>query len=118
MVEFKKIKYNHWIFKLPYIRRFFGMTIAPILYIKEDYVPYTTLLHEKVHLRQQKNRWFFIFYFFPVYLLKWIKGVFKYGFTMGAYFSIDWEREAYVLITPGFLTRMGYPELDSNPFEG
>jgi hypothetical protein len=115
-MEFKKIKYNYWIFQLPYINRFFGMTVAPNLYLKEDYIPGTLLDHEKVHLRQQGNRWKFIFYFFPLYLIKWGIGVTKYGFTMGAYFSIDWEREAYVLTTPGFLSRMGYPELDNNPF--
>ena len=116
VTKFDHIYYNHWVFKLPYIKRFYGMTIAPNLYLKEDYIPPPLLAHEEVHLRQQKNRWYFIFWFFPLYILKWVNGILKYGFTMGAYYSIDWEREAYVLTTPGYLSRMGYPELDSNPF--
>jgi len=110
------VKYNHWIFKLPYIGRFAAMTVSPHIYVKGSSLSKIIRLHEEVHLRQQKNRWYFFFSYFPRYLFKWVKGIFKYGFTMGAYYSIDWEREAYVLITPGLLSRMGYPELDSNPF--
>jgi hypothetical protein len=111
------VKYNHWIFKLPYINRFAAMTVSPHIYVKGSKLHPLVKLHEEVHLKQQKNRWYFFSYYLPVYLLKWIKGIFTYGFTMGAYYSIDWEREAYVLITPGVLSRLGYPELDTNPFD-
>jgi len=111
------IKYNYWFFKLPYFKRFSGMTVYPNIYVSGSSIHPIIKAHEEVHLKQQKSRARFWFYFLPVYLLKWVKGIFKYGFTMGAYYSIDWEREAYVTVTPGFLSGMGYPELDTNPFD-
>ena len=113
---------NHWIFKLPYFKHFTAMTWAPNIYlnttITDTMVPLqmeTMLAHEEVHIEQQceeGNVWFLI-----QYIWKWCRNVFIYGFTMKAYFAIDWEREAYVLTTPGYLAYMGYEDLESNPFD-
>jgi hypothetical protein len=122
------VKYNYWFFKLPYFNRFSGMTVYPNIYVRGDTMHPLVQQHEEVHLIQQGSRLRFWFYFLPVYLLKWGWNVFKYKclirksefpyfyVSMKAYYAIDWEREAYVLTTPGFLTRIGYPDLDSNPF--
>lgn len=116
------VKRGHWVFKLPYFKRFTAMTWAPFVYLNVDIAdklskPEIDLLlaHEQVHVEQQSNVG--NYRFLIVYFWKWLKNVFKYGFTMKAYFAIDWEREAYVTITPGYLTYLGHEDLDSNPFE-
>lgn len=100
--------------KLPFLRQFGAMTVYPHIYTRHSELPKQMLRHEQVHLVQQKKQgWTY----YPIYFWKWIKNIRKYGFTMGAYFAIDWERQAYVLANPDYLTYAGYPELDSDPFQ-
>ena len=91
------------------------MTFYPNIYVKKDTLDPVTNAHEQVHLNQQKR--YGKYRYLIVYFWKWAKNIKKYGFGMKAYFAIDWEREAYHRITPGYLTYLGHPELDSNPFE-
>jgi len=120
--------YNHWFLNLPFFNRFGAMTVWPNILVGSDYIHPLTVKHEKIHLRQQRSKARFWFYFTPLYFLKWGVNVVRYGpvarnsegklrFNMKPYFAIDWEREAYVLTSPGLLTTLGYPDLDSNPFE-
>jgi hypothetical protein len=109
--------YGHWVFKLPYFNRFIAMTFLPNIYVNDDMtkkLPDRVLRHEEVHLRQQSEAG--KYWFLAKYFGEWIVNVFKYGFGMKAYYAISYEREAYVLTSPGLLTGIGYPELDSNPF--
>jgi len=109
------VKYNVRIFKLPYLNRFSAMTIYPHIYVRGGFLHPVVRQHEEVHLRQQKEQgWTY----YPIYFWKWFRNMFKYGPNMKAYYAIDWEREAYVLTTPGMLTQLGYKDLDSNPFKG
>lgn len=113
---------DHWIFKLPYFKHFSAMTWAPNVYLNTIITDHmhvmqvkTMLAHEQVHIKQQEgegNLWFLV-----QYIWKWIRNIFKYGFTMKAYYAIDWEREAYVLTTPGYLAYIGYVDLEENPFK-
>jgi len=130
---------NFWLLNRWPFDRFIAMTVYPSVYLRGTEINVVTLAHEKIHLIQQskarppkktiiKGRLRFFVYFLPLYFLKWIFNMFRYGplvknsegklkINMKPYFAIDWEREAYVLTTPGLLTNIGYPDLDSNPFD-
>lgn len=60
--------------------------IAPELRGDEDIV-----MHEKIHLAQQKELWVIPFY--VLYVLFWVKGLVKR--EENAYLSIPFEKEAY-----------------------
>ena len=104
---------DFFLFKLPYFKRFVAMTWEPNIYYNPrivDELPDIIRLHEEVHIEQQKRvgRKLFLL----IYILKWICNLFKYGFTMKAYYAIDWELEAYQKTTPGHLERLGYWDLE------
>jgi hypothetical protein len=111
-----EVKRGHWLFKLPYFNRFAAMTINPYIYINPkrldpDAIPVQLMAHETIHITQQQQEGSFTIYLMK-YLGKWVQNVFKYGFTMKAYFAIDWEVEAYCTVTPGYLTYLGHEDLE------
>ena len=107
---------DHFIFKLPYFKRFSAMTISPNIYINSsvinpESVPKTLIDHEMVHIFQQDNECCFLMYL-TKYIAKWFKNLFTYGFSMKAYYAIDWEVEAYSIANPGVLGMLGLGHLE------
>lgn len=76
-----------------------GITLYPFIfidkYIKNESEEYECLLvHEKVHIRQQK-KWFII-PFYIKYGIEYIINLIKYkGDTYKAYYNISFEKEAF-----------------------
>jgi hypothetical protein len=115
-VEATELKIGHFMFRLPYFKKFAAMTINPYIYINPkivnpDQVPILLVAHENIHIKQQEEVGLFLWYL-AKYCWKWFKNLFKYGFSMDAYYAIDWEVEAYCEATPGYLTYIGLKELE------
>jgi len=88
--------YRHPAFKLPFLRRFSAMTLAPfaILYRDApDKVDPLTRRHEAEHLAQARRVGLGRFY--ATYLLDWVRGLLRTGSLEEAYRQIRWEVEAY-----------------------
>ena len=88
--------YRHPAFKLPFLRRFTAMTLAPfaILYRDApDQVDPRTRRHEAEHLAQARRVGLGRFY--ATYLLDWARGLLRTGSLEEAYRGIRWEVEAY-----------------------
>lgn len=49
--------------------------------------------HEKIHIRQQQEM--LVIGFYIMYVYYWLKGIWAYGDSQIAYFSIPFEQEAY-----------------------
>ena len=88
--------YRHPAFRLPFLRRFSAMTLAPfwILYREGpgDVDP-VTRRHEAEHLAQARRVGLLTFY--GTYLWDWIRGLARTRDLDAAYRQIRWEVEAY-----------------------
>jgi len=88
--------YGHPAFRLPFLRRFSAMTLAPfwILYREaQDEVDRRTRRHEAEHLAQARRVGLITFY--RTYLWDWIRGLVRTRSLDAAYRQIRWEVEAY-----------------------
>ena len=90
--------YRHPAFRLPFLRRFSAMTVAPfwILYREgpEDVNP-VTRRHEAMHLAQARRVGLLTFY--GTYLWDWIRGLARTRDLDAAYRQIRWEVDAYAM---------------------
>ena len=90
--------YRHPAFRLPFLRRFSAMTLAPfwILYRQapEDVNP-VTRRHEAEHLAQARRVGLLTFY--GTYLWDWVRGLVRTRDLDAAYRQIRWEVEAYAV---------------------
>lgn len=72
------------------------MAIWPFIFLRDKKMKTDLVLinHEKIHLKQQKELLFFLFFvwYFTEFFIRWI----YYGRIMEAYRNISFEREAYV----------------------
>jgi hypothetical protein len=88
--------YAHPAFRLPFLRRFSAMTLAPfcILYREaaEDVDPLTRR-HEAEHLAQARRVGLLTFY--GTYLWDWARGLLRTRSLDSAYRQIRWETQAY-----------------------
>jgi|SoiMethySBSTD1v2_1073268.scaffolds.fasta_scaffold304765_3 hypothetical protein len=88
--------YAHPAFRLPFLRRFSAMTLAPfcILYREAaDDVDPLTRRHEAEHLAQARRVGLPRFY--ATYLWDWARGLVRTRRLDAAYRGIRWEVEAY-----------------------
>jgi hypothetical protein len=88
--------YRHPAFRLPLLRRFSAMTLAPfwILYREgPEEVDPLTRRHEAEHLAQARRAGLGRFY--VTYLWDWARGLVRTGSLDAAYRGIRWEVEAY-----------------------
>ena len=88
--------FHHPLFRLPYLRRFQAMTLAPwwILYREpQERVDERTRRHEAEHLAQYRRSGFLHFYW--TYLADWVRGLFRTRSLEAAYREIRWEVLAY-----------------------
>lgn len=72
-----------------------GLTILPFIFVKTKYHKSDKRLinHEMIHIRQQMELLFFIFFIW--YGIEWLCLYFKYKNSNIAYRNISFEREAY-----------------------
>jgi hypothetical protein len=88
--------YRHPAFRLPFLRRFSAMTLAPFWILYRDapeQVDPLTRRHEAEHLAQARRVGLARFY--ATYLGDWVRGLVRTGSLDAAYRQIRWEVEAY-----------------------
>jgi hypothetical protein len=88
--------YRHPAFRLPYLRRFSAMTLAPFAILYRDgpeNVDPVLRRHEAEHLAQARRVGLGRFY--STYLWDWVRGLVRTGSADAAYRQIRWEVEAY-----------------------
>ena len=89
------MKYNHFIFKLPFMKKYAAICIGrTILFknIKENVDP-TLVRHEMIHQKQMDKVGVFCFY--VIYLKDYLINLIKYKNHWDAYCNIPFEVEAY-----------------------
>ena len=70
----------------------YAITLYPYVFIRDE-GNVTTICHEAIHIKQQRELWVIGFYF--LYVMYWIIGLIKHKNAREAYMSIPFEREAY-----------------------
>lgn len=92
-----RIFYNS---KLPELLRADGTTICNWIFIRysKENCPAWLLEHEKVHIQQQKDRWYVGMW--VLYAWDYLKGRVKGQTHYDAYMNIRFEKEAYALCSP------------------
>ena len=95
MLQELKVKYQHWLFKLPFMSSYAGITLFGVIYVCYDqkHTPLSLLVHEAVHVRQQTELGCARFY--ARYLWEYFCNLIKYRDHWLAYYNISFEREAY-----------------------
>jgi len=81
--------------KLLFPRGYIGLTIYPIIFLKNKALKQNSVLmnHEKIHLRQQLE--LLIIPFFVFYLIEFLVRLIQFRNWNLAYRNISFEREAY-----------------------
>ena len=91
----KVIKYEHWFFKLPFMKDYVGMAVTPNLIIfraSKDNVSQRLINHEKIHQSQMIQHGLLIFWFW--YIVQYLWGLIRYGNHDKAYRNISYEIKA------------------------
>jgi len=89
------ICYNHWLFKLPFMRNYIGITLTSYLILfkdSKDKISERLMKHELTHQLQVIKYGTIRFYI--IYLTDYIKGLIKYKNHWEAYENIRFEIEA------------------------
>ncbi|MEL4306554.1 hypothetical protein [Joostella sp. CR20] len=83
------------IFKYIFPKRYIGLTLWPVIILKEQNLKHDEILinHERIHLQQQLE--LLILPFYILYFFEWIVGFIRYKSFHKAYRNISFEREAY-----------------------
>ena len=71
----------------------YAITLFPFIFIKDD-GDEETLRHESIHIAQQYE--LFVVFFYLIYILDWLYGLFKYKSFKKAYYQIRFEQEAHM----------------------
>ena len=85
----------------------YAITLFPFIISKDEMSP-DILLHESIHIAQQKE--LFVLFFYILYGWDYLKGLIKYKDKEKAYYQIRFEQEAYKhMYTQNYLeTRPSY----------
>ena len=89
-----RVRYEHWIFKLPFMRRYRGMVIARTILFKDakaEVAP-ALLRHELAHLEQMDQHGILRFYL--IYFCDYLANLWRLRDHDAAYRHIRFEREA------------------------
>lgn len=85
MILFTNLKFKNYI----------AIAIFPFVFIHKNYKGNTVIInHEKIHLRQQIELWWIVF--FVWYLIEFLIKLIKYKNWDNAYKNISFEKEAYL----------------------
>lgn len=91
-----KFKYNHWLFKIPPMNNYGGITLGRYILFRDskEQVPELLVKHELVHQEQMERDGIIKFYL--KYVWDYLKNLIKYRNHWEAYFNIPYEKEAYI----------------------
>jgi hypothetical protein len=92
--QIPRVRYQHWIFKLPFVRRYCGMIVARTILLRDAETAVTPelLRHELVHLEQIDRHGITCFYL--VYFVDYLANLWRLRDHDAAYRNIRFEREA------------------------
>jgi penicillin-binding protein-related factor A (putative recombinase) len=95
-----RVRYQHWIFKLPLVRRYQGMVVARTILFKDakTEVAPALLRHELVHLKQIGQHGIIRFYL--IYFRDYLANLWRLHDHDAAYRHVRFEREARELERP------------------
>lgn len=81
--------------KYLFTKKFNALTIWPFIFLKHKKLKENNIIinHEKIHLRQQIEMLWFLYFIW--YLLEFSINLIKYKDFMIAYYHISFEKEAY-----------------------
>lgn len=87
------MKFNHWIFKLPFMKPYSAIVIGRTILFKGPTADPVLLRHEMIHQEQMDRHGVVGFYL--IYLKDFIRMFWKHRDWQQAYRSIPFEVEAY-----------------------
>ena len=89
-----RVYYKHWIFKLPFVRRYQGMVVSRTILFKgaETEISVALLQHELAHIDQINRHGLVKFYL--IYLCNYASNLWHLRDQNAAYRHIRFEREA------------------------
>ena len=87
-----KVRSRHWLFRLPVMRNFAGITLWPYILLKGEWTYGRLYRHELCHFRQQERLW--IIGFYVLYVGEFLWNLVRYRSWMKAYLNISFEIEA------------------------
>ena len=92
---FPRVRYRHWIFKLPLARNYRGMVMGRTILFKGDEsdVSPTLLRHELIHQEQIDRHGIARFYL--IYLRDYLLNLYRLRNHDAAYRNIPFEKEAF-----------------------
>jgi hypothetical protein len=90
-----RVKYRHWLFKLPLARRYRGMVLGRTILFKdgEAEIPPALRRHELIHLEQIER--YGVARFYLIYLRDYVANLWRFRNHDAAYRNIPFEKEAY-----------------------
>jgi hypothetical protein len=93
--QIRRVKYRHWIFKLPFVRRYNGMVLGRTILFKggATEIPPALLRHELIHQEQIDRHGIVRFYF--IYFRDHLANLWRLRNHDAAYRNIPFEKEAY-----------------------
>lgn len=89
-----RIKYRHWAFRLPLLRRYRGIVVGRRIWFKNgpDEISAELLRHEMIHQEQMDRHTVPLFYL--IYLKDYLRNLLRYHNHDLAYWNIPFEIEA------------------------
>jgi hypothetical protein len=90
-----RIRYRHWIFKLPFVRRYNGMVVGRTILFKDAATEISPALfrHELIHQEQMDRHGIMRFYL--IYFRDYLANLWCFRNHDRAYRNIPFEKEAY-----------------------
>jgi hypothetical protein len=90
-----RVRYRHWIFKLPFVRNYRGMVVGRTILFKGDKseVSRTLFQHELIHQEQIDRHG--VARFYVIYLRDYLSNLWRLRNHDAAYRNIPFEREAF-----------------------
>lgn len=90
-----RVRYRHWVFKLPFVRNYRGMVVGRTILFKGDEsdVSRTLLQHELIHQEQIDRHGIARFYL--IYFRDYLTNLWRLRNHDAAYRNIPFETEAY-----------------------
>jgi hypothetical protein len=90
-----RVRYRHWVFRLPFVRNYRGMVVGRTILFKSDEseVSQTLFRHELIHQEQIDRHGIVRFYL--IYLRDYLLNLWRLRNHDAAYRNIPFEREAF-----------------------
>jgi hypothetical protein len=93
--EVRRVRYRHWIFRLPFVRRYRGMVVGRTILFKASAGEITPALHRHELIHQEQMDRHGIARFYLIYFRDYLANLWRLRDHDAAYRNIPFEREAY-----------------------